>query len=258
MSIDISDIRTVYAGTIGLDGESADAARMSAIEGNLTTLLARPSITELADIPDVDDSGKAAGKALLVNSSADGYELGDPSGAIALVDSITDVSTLTTGAGLTSSEPNPGEAELAVAFAGTGSAGTASRSDHTHTIAGAGFVTYEAKGSLSSGSMTLATFTFPLTNGVEYLIIGTLHATQRANGESSNYYQLGVNIDGGNRVSQQMQCVGFVPNSRTHSAAVVRTGTGANITMTASIIYNSGVPVLVDAGDLMVQLFPRR
>src|SRR5690554_169004 len=240
------DVKTHIRQVPGLPGESADEARMSAIEGDLTTLLARPAITELSDIPDVDDSGKAAGKALLVNNAADGYELGDPSGAIALVDSIADVSTLTTGAGLTSSEPDTGEAELAVAFAGTGSADTASRSDHTHTIAGAGFVTYEAKGSLSSGSMTLATFTFPLTNGVEYLIIGTLHATQRANGESSNYYQLVVNIDGGNRVSQQMQCVGFVPNSRTHSAAVVRTGTGSNITLAAPIIYNSGATVLVD------------
>lgn len=213
---------------------------------------------------DTDFAGIVDGQVPLWDSTANGgdggWVAGDASGAISDVDGIADVSTLTTGNGLTSSSPGANAAELAVQFGGTGASTSVSRSDHAHTASDAQYVPFAASGSLSSGSRVLASANPVLANGISYLVTARVHSTVRANGSESNYYKLFLNIDGGvqTSTSEQYQCVGFVPAPQTFEFGAFLVGAGTARTVSASIIYQSGVPALVDAGQLVVELQPNR
>ena len=261
MSLDISDVTVVHAGYVGLDGESADAARMAAIEADLATMLARPVITALGDIPDVDETGAAAGQAVLRNATNDGYELGDPSGAISSVSggasTVADVSEIEVGNGLELGATGPGYVFIQPVFVGTGSANTVARSDHTHTTPSWANTYWDSTGNISSGTRTLGSKSVTLAAGVTYLVIGRLSQRQRGTSGSSTY-SLRITIDGVSRDSDEKQCVAGVPAPEYFQTARTLTGTGAAITVSAAIVYISGSAVDVRSGELNVELYPAR
>jgi hypothetical protein len=262
-----SDILLIETARPGARGElDAGAVEWTTMRADVDALLARPAISGLGSIPDVDTTGVADGDTLVYDSAANGglggYVAAAPSGAIGAVDGIADVTTLTTGAGLTSSEVGAGTAELAVAFGGTGTAAAASRADHTHTVPSLTTVPYAASGALSSGARLLAQANPTLLAGVTYLVVARLRSTQRGGGGASAYYRLFLNIWNGTesvvRTSQVRQSVGYVPDPRDFDHGAVVAGSGTAYPVSASIIYESGDPVLVDAGELVVELHPAR
>ena len=172
----------------------------------------------------------------------------------------TDVSEIEVGNGLEIGATSAGYAFIQPVFVGTGAANSVARSDHTHTTPSFVSVPYAATGSLSSGSRLLAQTSPTLADGITYLVKLRLHSTVRANGSESSYYTLFLNIDSGaaTSTSQIYQSVGFVPAPQTFEFGATVVGDGTARLMSASITYSSGVPALVDAGQLVVDLFPAR
>jgi hypothetical protein len=249
----------------GLPGDSADAIRMAQIEADHDTLLARPAITSLDAVPGVDTSGAVDGASLVYDSgdATNPWKAGVPTGSIAHVLAADapvedNVTFLNFGSGLLVDNPSAGYISVYPVYSGTGSASSASRSDHTHTTPSMTVAAYTASGNLSSGSRLLVSQNVTLASGVPYLIIARLRSVQRGSGGSS-YYKLFLNINSlTTRTSVQLQCVGGVPDPRTFEHSHTMTGTGAAITVSASIIYDSGDPVDVRAGELLIELHPAR
>lgn len=222
----------------GLPGDSADTVRMTQIESDLATALARPAINELADIPDFDPTGGVAGD--VVTYDGTDYGLTTP------VDPVWGAITGTLA----------DQTDLNSALGGK------SATSHAHTTPSLTRSTFAPGGYMSSGSRALTSTPVTLANGIEYLVVATLNMQMRGADPGACYYRLTVTIDGNARQSNGgstgFWCVQGVPDKTTWVHDRTLTGTGAAITVSASCAYHSGGGFYTDAGELEVRLFPAR
>jgi hypothetical protein len=228
------EILVIEVARPGATGGNVATVDWTTIRTDVDGLLALPAITALGDIPNVSEPAPADGQ-LLVRLGA-GYVLQDPPptpewGSI----------------GGTLSD----QSDLNTALAGKSDTG------HGHTAPSNSRATYAASGSLSSGSRSLTSVSPTLLSGVTYLVEAELLTQQRGTGGAS-YYRLSLTIAGNTSQSaaSRFWCVGGVPDPRVwqHERTIV--GTGAAITVSASIAYQAGDPLNVDAGELVVRLRP--
>lgn len=235
------------------------ATDWTALTGRVTTL---EEGHPLGSHTDTDFAGIADGQVPLwdstANSGAGGFVAGDASGAIADVDGTPDVSTLTTGDGLTSTSPAAGQVEIAASFGGTGSATSVARSDHSHLTAIQFVYPYTASGPLSSGFREVVVGNPTINAGVPFLIVAKLRMTMVGAGTGRSYYTVALNIGGTLSVSEEVYCVGGVPDRWTFERTRQFTGTGAAMTIAAAINYVSDDPTDIRAGELLVTLIPAK
>lgn len=254
----------------GLPGSGFTAPEAAAIRDDVDTLLSRPVITQLNDVPDVNTTAASDGNVLVYDSDTNTW--GASPGALPL--SVTadgepmadNVSIVDAGTGLLKSNDvvfGRNRALLSVNFGGTGSSGEVARRDHTHTAPSAARATFNATGYLSTGSRTLATTTVVLAAGVQYLVKATLKPQMRGADSGSAYFTMTTTINGNARTSSGgatsgFWCVQGVPNKESWTHYQTITGTGAAITITGAVAYHSGAGFNVDAGELEIELFPQR
>lgn len=116
---------------------------------------------------------------------------------------------------------------------------------------------YVATGSLSSGARTLVTMAVgPLLSGVVYDISCKNGCTLRGTGNTGTV-NLRANINGGVQREIELQHVGGVPRwgSTTQTASI--TGAGVAINVTGSVVYLTGDPCDIRAGEITVIAIPR-
>lgn len=234
----MAKVTTIHAGTIGINGESADAARMGAIESDLTTLLARPVITELADVPNVDDTGIQDDETLIYDSSANGglggYVPGVPAvqtGTIAEIHDMDgfvegDVSTIRFRQGLgVFGGADDGVVDVYVNLASV--QGNHWNSNTNRTIDGA-------------GTTTLASGTLPLADGVTYkcFCIGYFEGYSNLSGPSG--VTITIRLGGASSTSETLVTEGGVNSPKLRFATTNIVGQGTSVTFAIDVTWVSG------------------
>ena len=256
---------TVVLGRPGLAGTGITAAEKTAIDTRLEAL-AEPQ--PLGEHSDFDDSGAAAGLAILRNATNDGYVLGSAAGSLAAVSQDgtvvdSDVTDLNFTGGLTVVPGAPGGGvNVTPTFAGTGTAPSMARSDHFHTIDSVSRVSYGQSGYLSSGSRSLASVNVTLAAGILYLVEAEVIGQWRGADAGAAYFRISLTIDGNTRTSPAGSagkwCVQGVPGEKVWKHERTVAGTGTQITVSATTTYGSGAGFNVDAGEVAVRLRPIR
>lgn len=250
MSVLVNDVQIIEVQHRGLPGTGMTLAEYTTLRSDANTLLARPVITILDDVPDVILTSPAAGH-ILVRDAAGNWVNQAPSPAITVTDSASIDLTLT-GTDLTA----------AAIFAGSGSASTVARSDHAHTADTVTRATFGPGGYMSTGTRSLASANVTLANGIPYLVQARLNMQMRGADAGAAYYQLTVTINGVARTStggsNGFWAVQGVPDKTTWEFSQQITGTGAAITCSASVSYFSGAGFYTDAGELAIELRPGR
>lgn len=262
---DIFIIQTSRRGARGdLDTGSLE---WSVIRGEVDELLSRSAIDALDDLADVDAPSPSSGQVLAWNGSAwepvaltggmaqiwDGDEFSGP------YDRLNPIAPLY----LLDDDPvQPGMAKLGVQLGGIGVSNLPARSDHTHTNPAPARTTFGPGGYLSSGTRTLASTNVTLAAGISYVVEATLRVQMRGADPGACYYRASVSIAGNTRQStggvNGFWCVQGVPREQTWEHERTITGTGAAISISAAVAYDSGGGFYTDAGELVVRLRPAR
>ena len=233
----------------GMPGTGISEIEKNQIASDLASLLGRPVIDEIADVPDVAISSPTQGDVLVFNSTANEWVNEPPSASLTVSD--TDSVDLTL---------DGTELSAAVRFGGNGTASTASRADHWHRTDSIIRHTFGPTGYMSGGSRTLRTSSVPLVNGVQYLINTRLDVQVRGVDPGAAYYTMTISIDGLTWTSpggsDGFWCVQGVPNKETWAYHRTINGTGASIPVMCSISYHSGAGFNVDAGVVEIALSP--
>lgn len=219
------------------------------MQADVATLKARPAITKLDDVPDVDTAGAVAGDVL--TRASGGWVATAPVPPISVTDTGSVDLTLD---GTTLS--------AAVKYAGSGVSDAAARWDHTHIAHNIQRTAFGPQAYMSSGTRTLASTSATLSAGVAYVVKATVKLQMRGADAGAAYYQLRVTINGDARTSPGgtagFWCVQGVPDKTDWSHHISILGTGAAIPVTASVLYHSGAGFYTDAGEVEIELKPTR
>lgn len=273
MTVTIDDITThVRYVDVVYRNVAMGAAEYSGLRTDMDTILATPIPETIGGLSDVDttttppvDSDTLVWDSTANDGAGAFVPATPPSGPIVRNgdDSvhIANATAIIAQAGVTTvtNASFPDYAYIEPQYGGTGSKNLVPHSDHTHTTPTTTPVTYTAKGTLSSGSVTLVTtnVTLPAAWSGEaakvYTVTVRLNDTERGNGGSS-YYTQAITINGNTRTSIIRQCVGGVPRSVQHTHSQTITGTGAAITVSAALTFDSGDPLTVDAGEIIIDV----
>lgn len=255
----------------GLPGTGFTAPEATQMRTDMDTMLARPVIDALDDIPDVNATGPEDGQVLVWDDAANAWvlaSLGNPVAVTAFGDllspAIDSARIIDFAAGLTvtSDEPFAGfpRATASVNFAGTGGAFTAARSDHTHTNTAPTITTFAGTGYMSGGNRTLVTTNVTLANGISHVVTAYLRIKMRGADSGAANYRLTTSINGNARQSPAgggdagLSCVQGVPDwvEWIHTQTIV--GTGEAVACVGSISWDSGAGMNVGFGEMLVDV----
>lgn len=246
----------------GPPGDGFDAAAALQMRNDMDTMLARPVVETLTDIPDVVGD-PSDGDSIVWDAADDRWETRAVAGNIARVDDRTstqvepNVSRLTFEAGLTARRAGAGWAAASVVFAGPGSANSAARSDHVHPNVQVPAMTIPESGSLSSGTRTLVSGNVTgLDPAKTYTIKPIMVLEVQGEGVGAGYSVASVTVGASTATRNESRHVSGVPREITifHSGHAV-TGV-TSVTVTARLQYTSGDPVYVRGGRVTVDVEP--
>lgn len=266
------EVHIVITQVPGVDG-IASSVRLAQIEADLATVIARPEILGLGDVPGVDASGDA-GMALLIQEDGS-FAFGTQSTGINLSNSPPG------GAGWETvydetfrlipdndygiradASGDEGIVYLRLRWGGSGSSTTVSRSDHRHALPTPVRVTTAPSGYMSSGTRSLGSTSVTLADGIPYVVEAELYGQLRGADPGPAYYTLSINIGGNTFTSPGGEsgfwCVQGVPDKINWEHERRMTGTGASVAVSASVAFHSGSGFNVDRTYLKVRLRPER
>lgn len=251
----------------GLAGDGFTAPEAATLRSDIDTLLGRPIVTELNDVPDVDTTGATDGQALLYNAGTDEWKPGASGGTIRRIaeawgDStmVEHVSTLRPLHGISVEAGDPGTAYLKLEFGGTGSAVSAARSDHHHNLHADQAFPFDASGTLSAGTRTLVTGNVSgLDPARTYIIKGTLYVHMRGDGTGASYTRPRATIAGNAKdIFEDSRVVaGVLITEVTPHTGVSVTGV-TNVAVSASVSYQPGDPAYIGGGVLVIEIESNR
>lgn len=250
----------------GQSGDGMDASEYAALRADMDTMLARPVVLHLTDIPDVA-TGPADGDALTWDAATETWELAPPGGSIAEIEDRgsvirTSVDNINFTAGLraVTSTTNPAGINAAVDFGGTGSQNVVARADHYHSLRVDVPLRWSASGSHSSGTRTLASGTVSgLVPGNSYIIKGQASGHLRGEGAGAGYTLPRITIHGTVRDApdRPRTVAGVqVPFHLMHQGVAV-TGI-SDVSVSCTLAYSEGDPVYVGGGELMISVTSNR
>lgn len=262
----LDHIITHYIMIPGRPGDGMTVAEASALRADIAGYEAQLAAFGLDDLTDVSAASPAVDQVLKWNGTA--WVPGAPGRIVQLRRQNLDIvvpelGVIAAGDGLAVSQDggNPLYGRIAVAYAGTGSSAFAARSDHYHTAPLTFRYTFAPAGYMSSGTRTLVTNNVTLLDRIGYHVKATLRGQIRGADPGACYYRLSVTINGNTRTSGShvngFWCVQGVPREMNWSHSQNINGTGAAITVSASVQYDSGGGFYTDAGELEIDLIPR-
>jgi len=248
----------------GLPGDGFTAPEAAALRADVTSLLSRPVIDKLTDIPDVVGT-PSDGQVPVYSADDDEWHPGEVVGTISAVYDHTDTvvvenaTSITAKGGLTArAGTGPGAAVLE-ANIGT-SATTVAAGNHTHSIRPKVPFRYTATGSLSGGTRTLASGNVTgLDPAKTYVISATLSGHLRGEGGGAGYTtpRITINDNTRNIYDRPRTVAGVqVPFHMEHPGVTV-TGV-SSVAVSAQIVYSEGDPVYVGGGEMNVEVTSNR
>lgn len=259
-----NDILIHHIAAPGLPGDGFTVPEAAILRADLDTLLARPVVTQLDDIPDVNVSGVTDAQVLRYDAATDTWIAGAAGRVIANVQEawgagtlVEDVAALRPMEGISVVEGTPGTAYLKLEFGGTGTSTSVARSNHTHTHLQIGRVPISPQAYMSGGTRTLATTSIVIGSGLAAVIEAKLRFQVRGGDPGASYYTLNLNIGGNTKSSGSgtngFWCVQGVPKETELVHSIVVPGTGVATVISATVSWNSGGGFYTDAGELEIK-----
>lgn len=257
-----NDILIHHIAAPGLPGDGFTAPEASAVRNEIDTLLARPIIDALDDIPNVTDNattgqsivkqadGSWAGAS--VGLPIDGLSFGNP--VVANIRGINaNVGITTTG-----TEPFPGFPimNIEVNFGGTGTTTVAARSDHTHPIFTDWEFPFSASGTLSGSTRPLVSSSITgLDPAKTYVLKGKLYLHMRGDGTGASFARPRVTINGAAKdIFEDSRVVaGVLVTETVPHAGVTVTGV-TSVPVAATVAFQPGDPAYIGGGVLVIEI----
>lgn len=269
------DLRVATVLRRGPAGNGFSDAEATQMRTDMNTMLARPAITELNAVPDVDTTAVFDGQALVYNGVTGKWGVAIPGGKISEILDVAsnttfpDISTLGATNGMHAASGGTGIAYIMPTFGGTGSLDRVARQDHTHTpTINPGPQTFLASGRLSSGTRTLIDYNAgPLANGVVYDCTARVVVHMRGDDSGAGVSDLGLKIGAHASFPQTTTEVRTVQGvdrlaewefARTDAVGGAITGTGSTVSVTATIAFSSGAAMNIRHGYVIFEAKPRR
>lgn len=257
------EVHIIITQTPGVDGIT-NPARLTQIETDLATVMSRPAIYAIDDIPDVSVTSATDGDALLYNSATSMWEPGATTGAISQVDSETgasvlDVSRIFTRRGITVVDSGFAGVAYVQPIYGTG-ANTVAEGRHAHALHQDSAFPFAPSGVLSSGTRTLVSDTVSgLDPTKAYLIKGTIYLHLRGDGTGASYALPKLTINGVSRdqFEEARSVAGVMVTEVARHTGVLVAGL-SSVAVGASVSFQSGDPSYISAGVLVIEIFASR
>lgn len=254
----------------GASGSGMTTAEYTTLRNDINTILTRPAISFLTDIPDVVGT-PSDGDVLIYNGADAEWQPGAiEAGLGAVYDAsdtlvMEDVRAITAKAGVTAragTGSDPNHAVIEVQFDGTGTSNKAARADHTSSPIVAAREEFGPAAYMSSGTRSLKSTSITLADGVRYLVVATLTMQMRGADPGPCYYRQTLTI-GGVSQSTPSGSNGFwgvqgVPDRTPYTYRRWINGTGTAITISASVSYDGGGGFYTDHGVLEITAYPNR
>lgn len=259
-----NDILIHYIASPGLPGDGFTAPEALVIRNDLDTLLARPVITELDDVPDVDTAG-ATGTALIKQADGTWAARVIPTGidfyrGAGFATEIPDITRVDLGPGLWIQHISSGRAMLEALFGGTGSSNSVARQDHTHNLHADQHFPFSASGTLSGGTRTLVTGTVTgLDPERTYFLKGKVYVHMRGDGSGASFTRPSVTIGGSSRnIFEDSRVVAgvLITEVAMHEGLGV-TGV-TTVAVSAAVSFQPGDPAYIGGGVLAIEIQANR
>ena len=255
------EITVIKVGSLGAPGTGITPTEYASLDSDRNALLARANITGVAAIPGVVLTALADGQVLAYQASSGHWinvanleAVKTVKNNSSVIMSNADTLNWSSAFAVTQDGTVTTQADIAPVFGTTST--TFAVGNHVHNAGIVNRWTFAATGLLSSGSRTLATNTSTvLVNGVTYDWHATFVVTGR-NNVNNGTVTLSFTI-AGSTMTRTLTTVGGVPHEMTIPHAGVSVGTGAGITVTASIAYGANDPTNVDDGWVTFNARPR-
>lgn len=221
---------------------------------------------ELGDLSNVSEAGKSEGLVLAVQSDGT-WAPGETAGAIERVSTnwnsneALDVELITVGQGIdVNGSLGANRAHLQLVY-GT-EANTVAQGNHSHPQPLPTRVTTAPSGYISGGSQSLGTASVTLPDGTPCVVEAELYGQFRGADSGAAYYTLSITIAGNTYSSpggtSGFWCVQGVPDKIDWKHERRITGTGAAVSVSASVAWHSGSGFNVDRTYLKVRVLRDR
>jgi hypothetical protein len=262
MSATPHDIVLITIARPGIDGTGITPAEKAQLVTDVATALARPAITKLTDISDVED-GASVGETIVWDGT--NWAPGQPVGSIGAVydhtdtQVITEATSITAKGGLTARAGTGAGAAVIEALIGT-AANTLAEGNHTHTLKTDHLFPYPESGALSSGTRTLVSGNVTgLDPERTYVLKGTLTGDVQGGGTGAGYSTPRITIHSNTKARfGRVRSVAGVPREFTvHHGGVTVSGV-SSATVSADIQYSEGDPINVGGGVLRIEIEANR
>lgn len=263
----LPEVHIVITQVPGVDG-IASPARLTQIETDLATVLTRPDVATLGDIPDVNAPAPVNGDVIRWNATTETWDAVAPGSGI----QIRDDGGSSTGffepnavmiwarPGLAVSAGTPGAVFLAPVF-GT-AANTIAQGNHTHGLYPDTVLPFSASGTLSSGTRTLVSGTVSgLDPARQYRLRGWLMVHARGDGTGASFVMTRVTINGVNKSNfeESRLVAGVLVTEPTIYPTTGAAITGVtSVSVSAAAIYQSGDPAYIGGGVLVIEVASNR
>lgn len=266
------DVHIIVTQVPGVDGGGGTAGQIAQIEADLATLLARPQITNLDAVPDVNAPSPSGGDALVFDSATGEWQNREITGSIeavrvregagnwpAVVAPVTNIAFYN---GLTAISSGLDSQRAVVQPAYGITANTVAEGNHTHLQPWDEYKVIAPSGTLSTGTRMLTTgVKTNLNTSVTYRATAMLILDLRGEGTGAGYSLPAITIGGitVNRFGEVRTVAGVDREASMMFAGAAAEFSGvSSFTYGARIQFRSGDPVNVGAGVLIVTLRPNR
>lgn len=253
----------------GLSGDGMDVAEYAALRADMNTMLARPAIHQLLDIPDVNGA-PVDGDTLVYDAATNEWSpAAIPNGIRVSPDAEDDpwpgvnLMIFTGGLSAVRSSLYPNIVTVVPNVTGSGTSYAMARVDHTHAIRLPARVPFPATGSHSAGTRSLTTQTISgFDPSRTYNVWGELRGDLRGEGTGAGYSRPRITLTdasahGQNRFGDVRTVAGVDREFGMVHQGIQFTGR-SSITVEATLQFQPGDPMYVGAGELVIYIESNR
>lgn len=259
----VDEITIIQVAPLGAPGTGVTSGQWTTIRADVDGLINAPPLT-LNDLNLVVITNPQAGQALVYNANGawtnvttlEAVKYVKSGDATLVVTDADRLNFLTTGLTVVQNGQRPTQADIGILYGTT--SGTVAAGDHVHNATLQNHWDVAATGVLSSGARTLVSqSTTALVAGVVYNCAAKLVVTGR-NNVNSGTVTLSIKIGADTAHTREQQTVGGVPHELIVEGESTVTGTGAPLTVIATVSYSTGDPTDIRDGYIVFTAWPHR
>ena len=260
-----NDILIHHIAAPGLPGDGFTAPEATVIRDDLDDLLARPVITKLDDVPDVNASSPTNGQALAWDSASSTWKpvgVGSPvstqSGGAGTLFGPVSIFDFRTGLTVAQHSTYPTLAIVTPVYGTT--ANTIAQGNHAHVMYLDRAFPFAETGTLSGGTRTLVSDVVTgLDPAKSFVLKGRLYLHLRGDGSGASFARPRITISGNpmDMFENARIVAGVLITEITPHTGLLVSGV-SSVAVSATVAFHPGDPVYVGGGVLVIEIQANR